>query len=197
MNNAPLVNSRPPALAIQKRTKAAHTHKRRSSLGKLPQRFQFLSSKEFTQGFVAPDYLIDGVMQRSFFYSLTGATGGGKTAIALVLAAHIALGRPLGGAEVTQGRVLYLAGENSDDLRMRWIAMSEHEQFDSNNIDVHFLDARISISKSLKRLTAKVEELGGVSLIIIDTSAAYFEGKDENDTSKPEGMRETFDRSQS
>jgi len=59
--------------------------------------------------------------------------------------------------------------------------MAEHQKFDMNDIDVHFLDARISISKSFERLKEKVEELGGASLIIIDTSAAYFEGNDEND----------------
>jgi hypothetical protein len=37
----------------------------------------------FLKGFIPPDYLIDGILQRRFIYSLTAPTGGGKTAIAL------------------------------------------------------------------------------------------------------------------
>jgi hypothetical protein len=49
------------------------------------------SSAEFVAGFVAPAYLLDGVLQKRFVYALTVATGAGKTAIALRLAAHVAL----------------------------------------------------------------------------------------------------------
>jgi hypothetical protein len=50
------------------------------------------SSKEFVAEFVPPDYLVDGLLQEGFLYSLTGATGAGKTAITLRLAASIGLG---------------------------------------------------------------------------------------------------------
>jgi hypothetical protein len=144
-----------------------------------------VSSKEFTADFTPPDYLIDGLAQRRFIYSLTGNTGAGKTAIALRLAAHVALGNPLGDYEVEQGRVLYFAGENPDDLRMRWIAMSEQMGFDRNDIDVHFIvGTEVEIGKVKERITAEVTAIGGVSLVIVDTSAAYFnceECDDEND----------------
>src|SRR5262245_31907814 len=50
------------------------------------------SSKQFVASFVPPDYIIDGLLQEGFLYSLTGATGAGKTAITLRLAASVALG---------------------------------------------------------------------------------------------------------
>src|ERR1043165_4047161 len=62
-----------------------------------------LSSAEFVRGFCPPDYVVDGIAQRGFLYSLTGATGSGKTAIALRLLACTALGRELGGRAVQQG----------------------------------------------------------------------------------------------
>ena len=52
------------------------------------------SSGEFVAGFVAPSYTLDGILQERF--CLTAATGAGKTAIALRLAVHVALGRKLG-----------------------------------------------------------------------------------------------------
>jgi hypothetical protein len=47
------------------------------------------SQADFLAGFVPPDYLVDGVLQRRFVYSLTAQTGHGKTALALLLARAI------------------------------------------------------------------------------------------------------------
>jgi hypothetical protein len=138
------------------------------------------SSAQFLRDFVPPDYLIVGVVQRRYFYSLTARTGDGKTAILLLFAAHVALGRALGDRQVPQGRVLYFAGENPDDIRMRWIAMAQNMDFDPDAIDVHFIPGRFTISKMLARIKREAAAIGEFALIIIDTSAAYFEGDEEN-----------------
>jgi hypothetical protein len=39
--------------------------------------------------FVAPDYLLDGILQRGFIYSLTAQTGHGKTAFAVLVAGMV------------------------------------------------------------------------------------------------------------
>jgi len=140
-----------------------------------------VSSSRFVANFIPPDYAIDGVVQRKFIYSMTAPTGGGKTAIALLLAAHKAMGWPLGNTEVPPGRVLYLAGENPDDTRMRWIAMAEHLQFDVDEIDVHFVEGAVTLSQSVEAISREVHRLGGVDLLTVDTSAAYFEGDNDND----------------
>lgn len=139
------------------------------------------SSRTFVAGFIPPDYHVDGVLQRRFIYSLTAPTGGGKTAILLLLAANTALGYPIGDHHVEKGRVLYLAGENPDDIRMRWIAMAQHLGFDINTISVHFIPGVFSIDEMAARVRQESDELGGFDLIIVDTSAAYFPGNDEND----------------
>jgi hypothetical protein len=140
-----------------------------------------VSSSEFVAGFVPPDYLIDGVLQRRFLYSLTAPTGTGKTAVALLLAASVALGQSIGEHEVDRGRVLYLAGENPDDVRMRWLAMSEAMDFNIDKVDVHFVPGVFKLSEIKARITAEIEKIGQVSLVIVDTSAAFNEGSDEND----------------
>lgn len=122
-----------------------------------------VSSEEFAGNFTPPDYLIDVVMQRRFLYSLTGNTGAGKTAIALRLAVHVAQGLSIGDYEVEQGRVLYFAGENPDDLRMRLIALSEQMEFDLGAIDIHFIvGADKEISKITSQIGNEVAALGGV-----------------------------------
>lgn len=139
-----------------------------------------LSSSEFLDGFVPPDYLIDGLLQRRFCYSLTAPTGHGKTAVALLLSASKALGLPVGKHEVEPGRVLYFAGENPDDVRMRWTVLSEALGFDPKTIDVHFLPGTCKLSEVALRIRQEVQRLGGVSFVLVDTSAAYFEGDEEN-----------------
>ena len=139
-----------------------------------------VSSSEFLDGFVPPDYLFDGLIQRRFCYSLTAPTGHAKTAIGLLMAASKALGRAIGKHEVEPGRVLYFAGENPDDVRMRWIALSEHMGFDPKTIDVHFLPGTTRLSETVSRIREAVQRLGGVSFVLVDTSAAYFEGDEEN-----------------
>jgi hypothetical protein len=152
----------------------AHTHSApQNALG-------ILSSTEFVAGFVPPDYLIDGLCQKRFFYSLTAPTGAGKTAIAMLIAMSVGLGRKLAWRNVEQGRVLYLAGENPDDIRMRWIAMGEHQSFDIHDIPVFFRPGIFRISAMTEKIEGWAKELGGIALVIIDTSAAYFLGDEEN-----------------
>ena len=143
--------------------------------------FAMMTSAEFVASYVPPDYLIEGLLQRKFFYSLTGRTGAGKTAIGLLFTALVATGRVLDGRQFEQGRVLYFAGENPIDVQQRWIAMSQQMDFDVETIPVHFIPGVFKISALKEAIATEVEKLGGVALVIIDTTAAYFEGDEEND----------------
>jgi hypothetical protein len=139
------------------------------------------TSGQFIAGFVPPNYVLDGILQGGFLYSLTGATGAGKTSITLRLAASTALGKVFAGRETERARVLYLAAENPDDARMRWIALGQHMGFDPNRIDVFFSDRKFTISKMMPTLRGELERHGGeFGLVIIDTGPAFFEGDDEN-----------------
>lgn len=83
------------------------------------------SSADFIAGFIPPDYQVDGVLQRR---------------------------RPIGDHAVEQGKVLYFAGENPDDVRMRWIAMAQHMDFDASAAEVYFIPG-VSLS-GVKRTSA-------------------------------------------
>jgi hypothetical protein len=138
------------------------------------------SSAEFIRGFSPPDYHLDGVSQKGFLYSTTAMTGTGKTAVLLLLAALTMLGRPLGDREIEKGRVVYFAGENPDDVRMRWIAMAHHLDFDPDCVDVHFIAGAFGVAEMFEKIKTDVEKIGGADMIVVDTSAAYFNGDDEN-----------------
>lgn len=139
-----------------------------------------VSSGDLVRGFVPPDYHYDGIAQAGFLYGTTAMTGTGKTALLLLVAAHTALGEPLAGREMRKGRVVYFAGENPDDVTMRWIAMAHHMEFDPEAMDVCFIKGTFSIPTMFARIEADVRKLGGAELIVVDTSAAYFQGTEEN-----------------
>jgi AAA domain-containing protein len=142
--------------------------------------FRALSKNEFVHEFEPPDYLLDGILQRRFVYSLTAQTGHGKTALALLIARLVGgsdqkatLGRH--GAE--KGQVVYFAGENPDDLRMRVIG--DEKLCNDDKARIWFIPGTFSIEGMRSKVEAEMKRIGGVSLVIVDTSAAYFNGKDE------------------
>jgi hypothetical protein len=146
-----------------------------------PPRKLILSDEEFVADFVAPEYLLDGILQRRFCYALTAQTGAGKTAVALRFAAHVGLGRKLGDRDVEQGHVLYFASENAVDVQARWIAMAEHCGFEIGKTNVQFVSGATRLSEIAEQITREADAAGrDLALVVVDTSAATFEGDDEN-----------------
>ena len=142
--------------------------------------WQVQRADAFTADFVAPEYIIDGVIQRGRIYTLTAPTGSGKTAVMLYCATSIATGTPFCEKEVEGGDVLFLAGENPDDVRARVIGTMEHYRINPSDCRLHFVAGTFSIRADLERLREEAAKLPNLILVIIDTFAAYFDGDDEN-----------------
>jgi hypothetical protein len=64
---------------------------------------------------------------------------------------------------------------------MRWIAMAQHFNFDSDTIDVHFISGTFDIAKLEQKIRDEVATIGGVIFVVIDTSPAFYQGDAEND----------------
>ncbi|QIO34652.1 AAA family ATPase [Bradyrhizobium sp. 1(2017)] len=140
------------------------------------------TSAQFVRDFVPPDYVVDRIFQRRFCYSMTAKTGGGKTAAAMRLAAHVATGRPMGSIQVEKGTVIYAAGENPTDVQARWLGVTQEMGIDPEAVDVHFINGVVKISENVTNIEAEVAAKGlKPFLIVVDTVAAYFEGDDDND----------------
>jgi hypothetical protein len=145
-------------------------------------KFALLSKAQFLAGFIPPDYLVDGVLQRRFVYALTARTGDGKTAIALSLARAVSSADSnarFGPHAVARGKVIYFVGENPDDVRCRIIGADSQRSDDPSLDRIHFIPGVFDIAGLRKQLIAAIDKLGGVDLVIVDTSAAYFLGDDE------------------
>jgi hypothetical protein len=122
------------------------------------------------------------MLQRRFIYSLTGQTGHLKTAIALLLARLISstdANASFGIHPVEKGRVVYFVGENPDDIRIRTIGIDAMRGDDPSADRILFIPGVFNIAEMHTALAAEMQKLGGVDFIIIDTSAAYFLGSEE------------------
>jgi hypothetical protein len=79
--------------------------------------------------------------------------------------------------------VLYFAGENPEDTYNRWIKMRECFSIPKDQeLDIKFLPG--VPTKDMSKLRADAAACGPSDLIIIDTSAAYFPGDDDNNNTE-------------
>lgn len=138
------------------------------------------TAADFTADFVAPEYIIDGIVQRGRVYTLTAPTGSGKTAAMLYASVAIATGMQFCCHEVESGDVLFMAGENPDDVRARVIATLEFYGINPNACRLHFIAGTFSIRADMEKLREEAAKLPDLKLCVIDTFAAYFDGDDEN-----------------
>jgi hypothetical protein len=142
----------------------------------------FKSAAVFCAEYQPLSYSIEGVARSGSLYTLTSRTGHGKTSFDLGATLAVATGRQdILGKEVTQGRVAYLAFENPDDIRMRLKVAAF-----LLNIDVDRLGDKIMILDQRSKPEDICAELATLAkthpftLIIVDTLAAFFDGKDIN-----------------
>lgn len=163
---------------IGARLRASKSHK--SNFG-----FKIETGADLRRTYKPADFVIDGMFQRRYLCTLTAPAGSGKTPIGQRLAAHIALGWSLCGHNVKQGKVLYLAGENPDDITMRWLGLAEKMKFDPETTPVHFIRKAFSMTEEV--VTAVIQEAdktGPYTAIFIDTEAAYYPGDSESNNSE-------------
>lgn len=144
----------------------------------------FYNSSEFVGQYVPHRYLVNGIIRSQFLYALTARSGHGKTAVALALAASVALGQPFADVKTKKGRVLYLAGENAQDVTLRVRLLYEFLGVDAADVPIDFVVETFRFDEHYAYIKSKFEEVGGYSLIFIDTLQAFYSGDDDNDNTQ-------------
>ena len=117
------------------------------------------------------EYVVDDVLVRGYVYSLTGATGSGKTAVAVPLSLYVALGRDFGRHEVQAGPVVYVAGENPADVRMRFAVAVQEMQINPKSFRYEIVDRSFILAERAEELQRIIEDVGAV-LVVVDTDQA-------------------------
>ena len=138
--------------------------------------------QEFIAEQVKIEFLIDDILRRGWLYSLTGMTGSGKTAAGVTIACHVGAQRTFASKQVQGGSVLYIAGENADEVRERFVVAEEKL---GRLINVDVIAEGFLLSARVGELVESIGEHGDV-LVIVDTDQAVSlkGGIDENDNAE-------------
>jgi hypothetical protein len=132
--------------------------------------------------------LVQGTLPYASLGVFWGKSGVAKTAILLNVGLHIAAGMPLGGRQVANGAVLWVALESRTGMDNRIVAWCrEHGQADAElpfyMAETHRLNLRDS--KDVARLIATIKAATVLAerpivLVVIDTLSLALAGGDEN-----------------
>jgi len=130
-----------------------------------------------------PRWIIKGVLPDAELGILFGASGSGKTFVALDFAFAVAMGLPWRGRRVKRGKVVIIAAEGGSGIGRRGEALAQHHGFDLRDaFDIHVITAAPNFldSEDIAEVIAQIEALGDVDLVIVDTLAQVTPGANEN-----------------
>lgn len=113
---------------------------------------------------------------------LFGASGSGKTFVAIDMAYAIARGVAWRGNRTARGRVLIVAAEGGKGMSKRLKAYADHYGIDPNEVDIGLLvvPPNFLLSEDVTDLAGAIAASGGADVIIVDTMAQVTPGANEN-----------------
>jgi hypothetical protein len=151
--------------------------------GGMPKPVKFKTLALFVKEYVPLDYTVEPIIQGGMLVTLTAKTGAGKTALLVVMALAVATGRhDILNLDVAKGRVAYLTAENPDDTRMRFMIACFLLNIDFAKVAdrVVILDRREK-PEDVTAALVMLAEGEPFAVVILDTLAAFFDGKNIND----------------
>lgn len=149
-----------------------------------------VSAFTLLKNFKPIETIIDGLPAgRGMLVSITANTGHCKTTLCALLEVSLCRGIPFAGREVTQGSVLVLAGENPDDYTMHLAATAQDLGLTGADLarplpmgQLLVIPGKFNIDFEIDALRDRVQSLcPSLVAIFVDTSAAFYEGSEEND----------------
>lgn len=129
------------------------------------------------------DWFIEGFLPKADMGMLFGASGSGKSFLALDMCLAIARGVEWNGRWVKQGRVLYVAAEGSKGFKKRGRAYCQHHGVNAKDFPMQIIRRvipNLTDATSVAKLVEDVTALGPFDLIVLDTFAQVTAGANEN-----------------
>jgi hypothetical protein len=146
-----------------------------------PGRFAIVPAHEFATG-ANPTWVIKDVLPQAELVVMYGASGSGKSFLALDMAAAIARGAEWRGKRVRQGRVAYIAAEGGGGFRKRLKAYGQHNEIDLASLELGVIHAAPNMmeAKDAADIVKSIKAWGGADIVIVDTFAQVMPGANEN-----------------
>lgn len=131
-------------------------------------------------------YLIDGILECQSLIGLVGASGCGKSFVAIDMAMSIATGLPYHGRSVEQGLVIMCVGEGHSGMPARCESWCSHHSVCKSEAKLAVTDRAADlfnetyVERFYEEIKMLIEKFGPPQLIVIDTVARHMPGMDEN-----------------
>ena len=128
------------------------------------------------------EWIIKGVLPRAELGVLFGASGSGKTFVALDLAFSVARGNAWRDRRTARGRVVVIAAEGGAGIGKRGEAYARYHEFDLRGCDVHVITATPNFlnDDDISEVIAEINNIGPIDVIVTDTFAQVTPGANEN-----------------
>lgn len=128
------------------------------------------------------DWLIKNVLPDAGLIVLYGASGSGKTFVAIDMAFCIARGVAWRGNRSRKGRVMIVAAEGGKGMSKRLKAYTDYYNIDPNTVEIGLLTVppNFLLNEDVTELAAAIAAAGGADAIIVDTMAQVTPGANEN-----------------
>ncbi|QGT77517.1 AAA family ATPase [Guyparkeria halophila] len=147
-------------------------------------RLTFTSAAELIKEIPPTDWLIGSYLQADTMNVLFGAPKVGKSFLALDMACCIATGRDWHGHPVKQGSVFYIAGEGHGGIRKRLKAWAIKHGVTPDKVLVSNMATNLTDEEVTENVLDQFDDLADIhgtpALIVVDTLARNFGGKDED-----------------
>ena len=133
-----------------------------------------------------PEFLIEGMIEHKALIMGIGASGAGKSFVALGIALCIASGAPYNDRTVKKGLVVSINGEGHRGIPSRVEAWCVKNQIKKTDLNFYISDRAINMTnpEALSELQTELNEIiinhGTPKMIIVDTLARATGGIDEN-----------------
>ena len=127
-------------------------------------------------------WLVKGVLPQADLVVLYGASGSGKTFVAIDLAAAIARGVNWREQRTVKGRVVIIAAEGGGGVGKRIEAYCRQHNIHAQDLDIGVITAAPNFlqREEIGEVTASLSAAGGCDLVVVDTFAQVTPGANEN-----------------
>ena len=146
------------------------------------ERFALVKAGTFARSFNTSGYHIKGILPRCDLVLLVGASGSGKSFIALDMAAAAARGVEWRGHRVKTSKVVYIIAEGGKGFKNRLAAYERIHQVDLDAVPFLVMDdcPNFLVDDDDRIVAERIEAAGGADIIVVDTFAQVTPGSNEN-----------------
>jgi hypothetical protein len=126
------------------------------------------------------NWLVEDIIERETFGLVFGDSASGKSLLIQDLCFCVSTGIDWHGKPTQQGNVLYIVGEGQLGLQKRFRAISNKYGRGTNNLFISERPAALMCPDDTNEVRELIDQIGNVTLIVIDTLHRNFGAGDEN-----------------